>query len=77
VPVKTNSYHFVLGLEGSTGTLMTTRAVDPKHLPEDPKGFTADGGEPDAQLDREFTERNKIEPLLRELLDAKRNRESE
>jgi transposase len=30
-----------------------------------------------AQLDREFTERNKIEALLRELLDAKRNRKSE
>jgi len=30
-----------------------------------------------AQLDREFTERNKIEVLLRELLDAKRNRKSE
>jgi len=30
-----------------------------------------------AQLDREFTERNKIEGLLRELLDAKRTRKSE
>ena len=30
-----------------------------------------------AQLEREFTERNKIEALLRELLDAKRNRKSE
>ena len=30
-----------------------------------------------AQLDRESTERNKIEALLRELLDAKRNRKSE
>ncbi len=30
-----------------------------------------------AQLDRECTERNKIEVLLRELLDAKRNRRSE
>src|SRR5438309_11459996 len=29
------------------------------------------------QLDREFTERNKIEALLRELLDARRNRKSE
>jgi len=29
------------------------------------------------QLDREFSERNKIESLLRELLDAKRNRKSE
>ena len=30
-----------------------------------------------AQLDREFSERGKIEALLRELLDAKRNRKSE
>ena len=30
-----------------------------------------------AQLDREFTERSKIESLLHELLDAKRNRKSE
>jgi hypothetical protein len=30
-----------------------------------------------AQLDHEFTERSKIESLLRELLDAKRNRQSE
>ena len=30
-----------------------------------------------AQLDREFSERSKIEALLRELLDAKRNRRSE
>jgi transposase len=30
-----------------------------------------------AQLDREFSERNKIEALLRELLDARRNRKSE
>jgi len=30
-----------------------------------------------AQLDREFTERNKIETLLRELLDARRNRKSQ
>lgn len=30
-----------------------------------------------AQLDREFSERNKVETLLRELLDARRNRKSE
>ena len=30
-----------------------------------------------AQLDREFIERNKIETLLRELLDVRRNRKSE
>jgi len=29
------------------------------------------------QLDRECTERNKFETLLRELLDARRNRKSE
>src|SRR5947199_7924632 len=29
------------------------------------------------QLDREFSERSKVESLLRELLDAKRNRKSE
>ena len=29
------------------------------------------------QLDREFSERNKIETLLRELLDARRSRKSE
>jgi transposase len=29
------------------------------------------------QLDREFSERNKVEALLRELLDARRNRKSE
>jgi hypothetical protein len=30
-----------------------------------------------AQVDREFIERGKVETLLRELLDAKRNRKSE
>lgn len=30
-----------------------------------------------AQLDREFSERSKVESLLRELLDAKRDRKSE
>jgi transposase len=51
--------------------------VDPKHLPEDPKVLQQMVLDLMAQLDREFTERNKIEALLRELLDAKRNRKSE
>ncbi|MBA3916895.1 MAG: IS66 family transposase [Acidobacteriales bacterium] len=52
-------------------------AFDPKHLPEDPKALQQMVLDLMAQLDREFTERSKIEALLRELLDAKRNRKSE
>ena len=52
-------------------------AVDPKHLPEDPKVLQQMVLDLMAQLDREFAERNKIETLLRELLDAKRQRKSE
>jgi len=52
-------------------------AIDPKHLPEDPKVLQQMVLDLIAQLDREFSERNKIESLLRELLDAKRNRKSE
>jgi len=52
-------------------------ALDPKHLPEDPKILQQMVLDLMAQLDREHTERNKIESLLRELLDAKRNRKSE
>ena len=52
-------------------------AIDPKHLPEDPKALQQMVLDLMAQLDREYTERNKIEALLRELLDAKRNRQSE
>jgi transposase len=52
-------------------------AIDPKHLPEDPKMLQQMVLDLMAQLDREFTERNKIESLLRELLDARRNRKSE
>jgi transposase len=52
-------------------------ALDPKHLPEDPKVLQQMVLDLMAQLDREFTERSKIETLLRELLDAKRNRKSE
>jgi transposase len=51
--------------------------LDPKHLPEDPKVLRQMVLDLMAQLDREFTERNKIEALLRELLDAKRSRKSE
>jgi transposase len=52
-------------------------AIDPKHLPDDPKILQQMVLDLMSQLDREFTERNKIESLLRELLDAKRNRKSE
>jgi len=52
-------------------------AVDPKHLPEDPQVLQQMVLDLMTQLDREFTERHKIEALLRELLDAKRNRKSE
>jgi len=52
-------------------------AFDPKHLPEDPKVLQQMVLDLIAQLDRECTERNKIEVLLRELLDARRNRKSE
>jgi len=52
-------------------------ALDPKHLPDDPKVLQQMVLDLMAQLDREFTERNKVEALLRELLDAKRNRKSE
>jgi hypothetical protein len=52
-------------------------AFDPKHLPEDPKVLRQMVLELMAQLDRESTERNKIETLLRELLDARRGRKSE
>ena len=52
-------------------------AIDPKHLPEDPKVLQQMVLDLMTQLDRESSERNKIETLLRELLDAKRNRKSE
>jgi transposase len=52
-------------------------AINPKHLPEDPKVLQQMVLDLMAQLDHEFTERSKIESLLRELLDAKRNRQSE
>ena len=52
-------------------------AIDPKYLPEDPKLLQQMVLDLMAQLDRESAERTKIETLLRELLDAKRNRKSE
>jgi transposase len=52
-------------------------AFDPKHLPDDPKILQQIVLDLMDQLDRESTERNKTEALLRELLDAKRNRKSE
>ena len=52
-------------------------AIDPKHLPDDPKTLQQMVLDLMAQLDREFSERSKVESLLRELLDAKRNRSSE
>jgi hypothetical protein len=52
-------------------------AIDPEHLPDDPTVLQQMVLDLMAQLDREFTERNKVEALLRELLDAKRNRKSE
>jgi transposase len=52
-------------------------AVDPKHLPDDPKALQQMVLDLMEQLDREFSERSKVESLLRELLDAKRNRKSE
>src|ERR1700739_1171463 len=52
-------------------------AIDPKHLPEDPSTLQQMVLDLMTQLDREFTERSKIEALLRELLDAKRSRKSE
>jgi hypothetical protein len=52
-------------------TYSLTVAFDPKHLPEDPKILQQIVLDLMAQLNRESTERNKIETLLRELLDAR------
>jgi transposase len=51
--------------------------IDPKHLPQDPKVLQQMVLDLMAQLDRESNERTKVESLLRDLLDAKRNRKSE
>ena len=58
-------------MSGQTDYLLV--ALDPKHLPENPQVLQQMVLDLMAQLDREFTERNKIEALLRELLNAKRN----
>lgn len=52
-------------------------AIDAKHLPDDPKLLQQMVLDLMAQLDRESAERSKFETLLRELLDARRNRKSE
>jgi transposase len=52
-------------------------AIDSKHLPEDPQVLQKMVLDLIAQLDRESAERHKIEAMLRELLDARRNRKSE
>ena len=52
-------------------------SIDPKQLPDDPKILQKMVLDLIGQLDRESVERHKIEGLLRELLDAKRNRKSE
>jgi Transposase C of IS166 homeodomain len=52
-------------------------AIDSQHLPEDPKVLQKMVLDLIAQLDRESAERHKIEAMLRELLDARRNRKSE
>jgi hypothetical protein len=51
--------------------------LDSNHLPEDPKVLQKMVLDLIAQLDRESAERHKIEGMLRELLDARRNRRSE
>jgi len=51
--------------------------MDPQQLPEDPKILQRMVLDLMGQLDRECTERHKIQSLLRELLDAKRGRKSE
>ena len=52
-------------------------AIDPRHLPDDPKILQRMVLDLLAQLDRECGAKSKIEALLRELLDAKRGRKSE
>lgn len=52
-------------------------AIDAKHLPEDTETLRRMVLDLLAQLERECAEKSKIEALLRELLDAKRQRKSE
>jgi transposase len=51
--------------------------IDPNNLPQDAQTLRQIVLDLMAQLEREFTERYKYENLLRELLDAQRNRKSE
>jgi transposase len=52
-------------------------AIDIEHLPEDPKVLQKMVQDLTAQLDRESAERLKVETILRELIEARRNRKSE
>jgi len=52
-------------------------AIDIEHLPEDSKILQKMVLDLTAQLDRESAERHKVETILRELLEARRNRKSE
>ena len=52
-------------------------AIDTEHLPKDPKVLQQMVLDLTAQLDRESAERHKVETILRELLEARRNRKSE
>ncbi len=52
-------------------------AIDIEHLPDDPKILQKMVQDLTAQLDRESAERHKVETILRELLEARRNRKSE
>ena len=52
-------------------------AIDLEHLPEDPQVLQKMVLDLTAQLDRESAERLKVVTILRELLEARRNRKSE
>ena len=52
-------------------------AIDIEHLPEDPKILQKMVLDLTTQLDRESAERLKVETILRELLEGRRNRKSE
>jgi hypothetical protein len=51
--------------------------IDPKTLPKDPNTLQQMVLDLAEQLDRAFAEQHKYQDLLRELLDAQRNRKSE
>jgi transposase len=70
---------FLLPENASASTLQLSSHVsfDPQHLPDDLQALKQLVLELMAQLDRESSERAKVESLLRELLDAKRHRKSE